>query len=49
MTNKEPDMRAYKQLVNGEYVVPNLKCYRNLVLVWVVFTVNRDKQGLSGT
>ena len=20
-------MRAYKQLVNGEYVVPNLKCY----------------------
>ena len=25
-------MRAYKQLVNGEYVVfPNLKCYRILM------------------
>ena len=28
MTNKEP-ICAYKQLVNGEYVVPNLKCYQN--------------------
>ena len=23
-------MRAYKQLVNGEYVVPNLKCYQKM-------------------
>ena len=24
-------MRAYKQLVHGEYVVPNLNCYQSLI------------------
>ena len=36
-------MRAYKQLVNGEYVVPNLKCYL------FYLSINDFPQGLAIT
>ena len=32
-------MRAHKQLVNGEYVVPNLKCYLNIIIIIIIIII----------
>ena len=36
-------MHAYKQLLNGEYVVPNLNCYRSFYMHYSFIELAENK------